>query len=1099
MNNPKISVIVPVYNVEKYLGECLDSIINQTLKEIEIICVNDGSTDNSLSILKEYASKDIRIKIIDKENEGLGYTRKVGLNNATGEYILFCDSDDYYVELTAFEELYNYIEKVKVDIVIFDFIQKDENTKKINNVSDTYDQNVVFTYRNIKNIFDHVALCWQKIYSRDFLTKYDDWYFPKHVKYEDVPFHYQVILRAKISYFNRSFYVWRIRQNSISTKKVSYRNILDNLIITKKIYEITRNFVNNLEFLDYFYQFFCIRLFNFFIRDSLFIKDIDVIKQIIETIRSLDTSNLFDLKNKEAYFYIRAGLRMTPKNYMEYFNRKILRYANEQIEDRDNLIKKQEELIKVKNEAIINRDGLIKKQEENLQQKNEQIKAKDELIKNQEEKLQQKNEQIKVKDLLIKNQEKKLQQKNEQIKAKDEAIINRDGFIKKQDDLIKKQEDLIKKREDLIKKREDLIKNQEHLIKNESNEIRNLQTQNNIKDYSINRLQNSLSYLIGDMFAYPLFITLGLFKYSCDYDLLKNSDLFDSEYYLANNLDVKNAKVDPIKHYLKFGWKEGRNPSADFDGNAYLTIKSEARLADVCPLVHYLKFGKGENLSLLFEQAITIEENSDKEYFDYIFTNIENKKYDYLLSKRGEEILLKIKNQKRKGKSYKKGTQEEIINEAFDRIDVIFFNNKNKNLNEDILQKYIDTVPDLCPHKLLEIISQRIAEYTFPKRENYIFLDFSILAIVDNKSGIQRVDRNIIKYLPNVNKRKIVFVHSNEKEFTKQGFRYCSKIANGIESENEEVIEFIRGDILFFPELPMLQCIGKKEYLQFLRKKGVKIINFVYDLIPIRCPETIPNNGFKEEFKKYIDSVLDYATGIICDSQFVKSDLQRYIIENRPDILLNNLKIEWIHLGSDFRKSSDFIDKLPKDSDIVFKAMESRITFLAVSTIQPHKMYDQILEAFELLWSKNQDINLVIVGQNGWDSEKLIEKILNHKEINNRLFKLTQISDEYLNKVYEKSSCFIMASKIEGFGLGIIEATYHKKPLLIRDLPVFKEIAGENAFYFSGFKGEDLANAIEQWLLLYKQNKHPKSDKIKYLTWKESIQMLSDKLELLSK
>ena len=220
MNNPKISVIVPVYNVEKYLGECLDSIINQTLKEIEIICVNDGSIDNSLSILKEYASKDIRIKIIDKENEGLGYTRKVGLNNATGEYILFCDSDDYYVELTAFEELYNYIEKVKVDIVIFDFIQKDENTKKINNVSDTYDQNVVFTHRNIENIFDHVALCWQKIYSRDFLTKYDDWYFPKHVKYEDVPFHYQVILRAKISYFNRSFYVWRIRQNSISTKKV---------------------------------------------------------------------------------------------------------------------------------------------------------------------------------------------------------------------------------------------------------------------------------------------------------------------------------------------------------------------------------------------------------------------------------------------------------------------------------------------------------------------------------------------------------------------------------------------------------------------------------------------------------------------------------------------------------------------------------------------------------------------------------------------------------------------------------------------------------------------------------------------------------------
>ena len=102
MNNPKISVIIPVYNVEKYLSECLDSVISQTLKDIEIICVNDGSTDNSLQILKEYASKDTRIKIIDKENEGQGYARKVGLDVANGEYILFCDSDYYYSELTAF-------------------------------------------------------------------------------------------------------------------------------------------------------------------------------------------------------------------------------------------------------------------------------------------------------------------------------------------------------------------------------------------------------------------------------------------------------------------------------------------------------------------------------------------------------------------------------------------------------------------------------------------------------------------------------------------------------------------------------------------------------------------------------------------------------------------------------------------------------------------------------------------------------------------------------------------------------------------------------------------------------------------------------------
>ena len=91
-----LSVIVPVYNTEKYLRECLDSVINQTLKDIEIICINDGSTDRSLDILKEYALKDNRIKIIDKKNEGVAAARNDGIRIANGEFVCFMDSDDYY-------------------------------------------------------------------------------------------------------------------------------------------------------------------------------------------------------------------------------------------------------------------------------------------------------------------------------------------------------------------------------------------------------------------------------------------------------------------------------------------------------------------------------------------------------------------------------------------------------------------------------------------------------------------------------------------------------------------------------------------------------------------------------------------------------------------------------------------------------------------------------------------------------------------------------------------------------------------------------------------------------------------------------------------
>ncbi len=108
------------------------------------------------------------------------------------------------------------------------------------------------------------------------------------------------------------------------------------------------------------------------------------------------------------------------------------------------------------------------------------------------------------------------------------------------------------------------------------------------------RLQNSWLYRIGKLFTYPLSLPLDFYRFIRDYNLIKKSNLFDCEYYLLQNEDVKNAKMNPIKHYLKFGWKEGRNPSVKFDGNEYLNKRSDVRVAGICPLVHYLKFGKNE-------------------------------------------------------------------------------------------------------------------------------------------------------------------------------------------------------------------------------------------------------------------------------------------------------------------------------------------------------------------------------------------------------------------------------------------------------------------------------------------------------------------------
>jgi Glycosyltransferase len=127
--------------------------------------------------------------------------------------------------------------------------------------------------------------------------------------------------------------------------------------------------------------------------------------------------------------------------------------------------------------------------------------------------------------------------------------------------------------------------------------------------------------------------------------------------------------------------------------------------------------------------------------------------------------------------------------------------------------------------------------------------------------------------------------------------------------------------------------------------------------------------------------------------------------------------------------------------------------------------------------------------------EHVIDLIRTHKELNKRLFWLSGISDEYLEKIYASSTCFIMASEGEGFGLPIIEAARHKLPIIARDIPVFREIAGDSAYYFPNDKSpQTLANTIENWLNLYKENKHPKPYGIIYITWKENVKRLLEVL-----
>ena len=241
--NIKVSIIVPVYNVEEYLRQCLDSLINQTLNEIEIICVNDGSTDNSLKILEEYQQENSRIKIINKKNEGLGAARNSGMEHAKGDYIGFVDSDDW-VDLTMFEKLYNNAKKYNSDIVMCPIYSSDDNKESDNNFSyfnlecfnEDYDNIVFDNTKTKKFIFRICVTAFNKIYRNNFLKKINA-KFPEGVIFEDNPFFYKTFLNAnKITLIRDFLYFYRAkRPNSIiSNANKNYFDVI-------KIHKISRN------------------------------------------------------------------------------------------------------------------------------------------------------------------------------------------------------------------------------------------------------------------------------------------------------------------------------------------------------------------------------------------------------------------------------------------------------------------------------------------------------------------------------------------------------------------------------------------------------------------------------------------------------------------------------------------------------------------------------------------------------------------------------------------------------------------------------------------------------------------------------------------
>lgn len=216
----KISCIVPVYNVEKYLKKCLDSILNQSFKDFELIIVDDGSTDNSSIICDEYLNIDNRVKVIHKENGGLSDARNRGIEEAIGDYLIFIDSDDY-VDSSMFEVLYNLNQKNNTEISACDkaFVyEKSDHIEYGINSNKVYILDPDAAFSVIVDFYRNLGMeMWNKLYSRKL---FDNVRFPKGKLFEDQDTQYKLIFSAnKISYIEKSLYFYLRRENSITTQK----------------------------------------------------------------------------------------------------------------------------------------------------------------------------------------------------------------------------------------------------------------------------------------------------------------------------------------------------------------------------------------------------------------------------------------------------------------------------------------------------------------------------------------------------------------------------------------------------------------------------------------------------------------------------------------------------------------------------------------------------------------------------------------------------------------------------------------------------------------------------------------------------------------
>ncbi|MDO5759198.1 MAG: glycosyltransferase, partial [Rhodobacterales bacterium] len=385
--------------------------------------------------------------------------------------------------------------------------------------------------------------------------------------------------------------------------------------------------------------------------------------------------------------------------------------------------------------------------------------------------------------------------------------------------------------------------------------------------------------------------------------------------------------------------------------------------------------------------------------------------------------------------------------------------------------------------------------FNFPPspRRPVLFVDVSKVAAQEVHAGIQRVVRSIVNALF---KRRdllhlIVPVRLADTGEFMQALRFAERIAGlPLGTAPEEPIDVFQEDLFLVVDLDFDHNDVRRQNFDRFRDAGAEVWHVVHDLLPVQLPQYFSEKD-TSRFADWLD-VVRSCDGTICVSEATAGSLRVWFGEHdAPKKPLP--RIRRFHLGADIGNSVP-TSGLPTDAAELLAKFGERPTFLMVGTVEPRKGHTQTLKAFEQLWADEVQANLVIVGKEGWHVKPLSKKLRTHPGNGDRLFWLNGISDEYLEQIYQTSDCLIAASEGEGFGLPLIEAAQHHLPIMARDIPVFREVAGAHATYFDGFEPEALARATWNWLSAHAAGQTIRSDSMPWLTWDQSAAMLLEKI-----